>query len=486
MKYELCQSIQPQKDDCIVLGFCNESQLKHALHDCPQPLITDAIQLSKKLSEKGDWAWQTGLDATPSLLLFHCGNEKEYNAAALSQSLIEITQLLIKQKVTSMQMNLPQVIDHSPDWQIKQMVLGIDSQCYQFNEFKTLNKKTIALNIIHICLPKATQAAIETAKATAEGVQLTRRLADLPANHCTPTILAEQAKQLAKQHASAIKVTVLGRDEIQKLGMGALLAVAQGSIEPPRFIEIVYSGAADKEAPIVLVGKGITFDSGGISLKPASAMEEMKYDMAGAASVLGTLKACALLKLPINVVGLIPTTENLPSGSAIKPGDVVTSMSGQTIEIVNTDAEGRLILADALTYAERFKPALVLDMATLTGAVIIALGHINSGFMTKDDDLAMIIKKASAESNDKIWQLPLDDAYQEEIESPVADIINSTVDRSAGSITAACFLSRFTKKYRWAHLDIAGTAWISGRKRQATGRPVPLLVELLLHVIHSR
>ncbi|MGL6036448.1 MAG: leucyl aminopeptidase, partial [Legionella sp.] len=260
----------------------------------------------------------------------------------------------------------------------------------------------------------------------------------------------------------------------------------QGSDQPPRLIDLQYKGGAENEAPIVLVGKGITFDSGGLSIKPANAMDEMKYDMAGAASVLGTIKACALLKLPVNVIGLIASAENLLGGSAVKSGDIVTSMSGQTVEIINTDAEGRLVLADALTYAERYKPEFVIDIATLTGAIIVALGSISTGLMTNDDDLAELIAMAAIESQDKVWRMPLEDAYQDAIDSPLADMINANFDRTAGSVTAACFLSRFTEKYRWAHLDIAGTAWVSGKKRNATGRPVPLLTQLIRHVASSR
>jgi leucyl aminopeptidase len=267
--------------------------------------------------------------------------------------------------------------------------------------------------------------------------------------------------------------------------MGILLAVAQGSDQPPRLIDIQYKGHKDAK-PIILVGKGITFDSGGLSIKPANAMDEMKYDMSGAASVLGTIKACALLKLPVNIIGLIASAENLVSGAAVKPGDIITSMSGQTVEIINTDAEGRLVLADALTYAEQYDPEFVIDIATLTGAIIVALGSIASGYMTKDDELATLIETAAKESQDKVWRMPLDDAYQEALDSPLADMINAGFDRSAGSITAACFLSRFTEKYRWAHIDIAGTAWISGKKRNATGRPVPLLTQLIRHVAQSR
>ncbi len=483
MEYALRQTIELTSIECLVVGFCKETPLDAQLPHCSPELIEQLAPLSKKLSDKGDWSWHTALNS-PAVLLFHCGLQNEFDASTLSKNLTEVTQLLLKQKIRSAQISLPPILDHSPDWQIKQMLLSIDAQCYEFNDFKTSHKKNIPLKSVIFSLPDASEQALNTAKATSEGIKLTRWLGDLPANHCTPSFLAQQAENLAQQHSS-IKVNVLGRDEMHKLGMGALLAVAQGSIEPPRFIEISYTGAG-QQSPVVLVGKGVTFDAGGISLKPAPSMEEMKYDMCGAASVLGTIKVCALLKLPLNVIGLIPSTENLPSGSAIKPGDVVTSLSGQTVEIVNTDAEGRLILADALTYAERFKPSLVIDLATLTGAMIISLGYVTSGFMTPDDQVAHIIAQAAAESNDKAWRLPLDNAYQEALESPVADMLNSTFDRSAGSITAACFLSRFTKNYRWAHIDIAGTAWVSGKKRQATGRPVPLLVELLLHVIHSR
>ncbi len=300
------------------------------------------------------------------------------------------------------------------------------------------------------------------------GVELTRHLGNMPANICTPTYISQQAMKLCEEFPT-LSCTIMGPDEIRDMGMGLLLAVSQGSDQPPQLIDIHYKGTKDDCAPIVLVGKGITFDSGGLSIKPANAMDEMKYDMCGAASVLGTLRACALLKLPVHVIGLIAAAENLLSGSAVKPGDIVTSMSGQTVEIINTDAEGRLVLADALTYAERYNPSFVVDIATLTGAVIIALGNVTSGFMTTDDELAAWIEKAAKESQDKVWRLPLDKAYQEALDSPLADMVNANFDRSAGSITAACFLSRFTEKYRWAHLDIAGTAWVSGKKRNATG-----------------
>ncbi|RCS56512.1 leucyl aminopeptidase [Parvibium lacunae] len=325
---------------------------------------------------------------------------------------------------------------------------------------------------------KVAQRSLQQAVALADGVALTKTLGNLPGNICTPTYLAETAKKIARQ-ASALKVTVLEQKQLQRLKMGSFLSVAKGSVEPPKFIVLSYTGAGTKQAPIVLVGKGITFDSGGISLKPGEGMDEMKYDMCGAASVLGTLQAVAQMQLPVNVIGVIPTCENMPNGNANKPGDIVTSMSGQTIEILNTDAEGRLILCDALTYSERFKPAVVIDIATLTGACIIALGHHHSGLFTPSDELAQQLQAASTRSQDTVWRLPLDDAYQEQLKSNFADMANIG-GRPAGSVTAACFLARFAKAFpQWAHLDIAGTAWKSGAAKGATGRPVPLLVEFI-------
>jgi leucyl aminopeptidase len=324
---------------------------------------------------------------------------------------------------------------------------------------------------------KAVQAGLARGEAIAQGVRLARECANRPANHATPTFLADQARQLGKQFG--FKVEVLDRKAVEKLGMGSFLAVAQGSDEPLRFIVVRYEGAAKSQAPVVLVGKGITFDTGGISIKPSAEMDEMKFDMGGAASVLGTLRAIGELKPKVNLVGIIPACENMPSGRAVKPGDVVTSMSGQTIEILNTDAEGRLILCDALTYAERFKPAVVVDIATLTGACVIALGHHNSGLFTADDALAAELLAASRKALDPAWRMPLDDEYEEGLKSNFADMGN-VGSRAGGAITAAMFLRKFTGKYRWAHLDIAGTAWKSGAAKGATGRPVPLLTHFVL------
>ncbi len=320
------------------------------------------------------------------------------------------------------------------------------------------------------------QADIDKALAIVNGMALARTLGDLPSNICTPTYLASTAQNLAKTFD--LTCEILEEAEMDKLGMGSLLSVSKGSIEPPKLISLSYNGNGNTK-PIVLVGKGVTFDSGGISLKPGTAMDEMKYDMCGAASVLGTMRAVAEMKLKVNLTIVVPAVENMPAHNASKPGDVIKSMSGQTIEILNTDAEGRLILCDALTYVEKYNPDVVIDVATLTGAVIIALGKHRSGLMSNEQDLADDIISASKVALDGVWQLPLDEEYDELLKSNFADMANIG-GREASSVTAACFLARYTQNYRWAHLDIAGTAWLSGAKKGATGRPVALLTQFVL------
>ncbi|MFR0691621.1 leucyl aminopeptidase [Enterobacterales bacterium AE_CKDN230030158-1A_HGKHYDSX7] len=355
---------------------------------------------------------------------------------------------------------------------------------YVFDRFKSQKAEAPKLKKITLLVDKADAAAVEQgakeAQAIAHGMALTRDLGNLPPNLCHPTFLGEQAKALGKEY-KGLKVEVLDEKKLRELGMGSFLAVAQGSDQPPRLIVLQYNGAKKKdEAPHVLVGKGITFDTGGISLKPGLGMDEMKFDMCGAASVFGTFRAVLELQLPINLVGVMACAENMPSGGATRPGDIVTTMSGQTVEILNTDAEGRLVLCDALTYVERFKPQSVVDIATLTGACIVALGSNTSGLMGNNDALIKQLLKAGEVADDRAWQLPLFDEYQEQLDSPFADIANIGGPK-AGTITAGCFLSRFAKKFHWAHLDIAGTAWISGGKdKGATGRPVPLLTQYLL------
>jgi len=368
-------------------------------------------------------------------------------------------------------------------WKLRQAAMAAESVLYRGDSLKSKqDDKTPTLARISFLLEHGAESeaageALTQGRAIAQGMGLARELADLPANICTPTYLADQAKKLAKE--VKLKVEVLDRADMEKLGMGALLAVARGSVEPPKFIVLHHNGGKKKDRPVVLVGKGLTFDSGGISLKPGEGMEEMKYDMCGGASVLGTMKTVALLDLPLNVVAVVPASENMPGGRAIKPGDIVTSLSGQTIEILNTDAEGRLILCDALSYVERFEPECVVDIATLTGAVVVALGAVASGLLANDDELAAELLARGQEAGDRAWQLPLWDDYQEMLQSNFADIPNIGA-KGAGSITGACFLSRFTQSYKWAHLDIAGTAWKSGKEKGATGRPVPLLTHFLL------
>ncbi len=345
----------------------------------------------------------------------------------------------------------------------------------------TLSKpqsRHLARVVIGVTALSAThKAALQQAQALVQGIELAKEWANRPANHATPTHLAQAARALAKH--PGVNCKVLGPKEVERLGMGAFLAVARGAVEPLRFIVLEYKSAKAKGAPVVLVGKGITFDTGGISMKPAAEMDEMKFDMSGAASVLGVFEALARLQPALHVVGLVPATENMPDGQAVKPGDVVTSMSGQTIEILNTDAEGRLVLCDALTYAERYKPAAVIDIATLTGACVIALGAVRSGLFTPDDALAAELMRAGEASEDLCWRMPLDDEYAEGLKSRFADVAN-VGGRAAGSVTAAKFLQRFAGKLAWAHLDIAGTAWRSGAAKGATGRPVALLLEYLL------
>ena len=478
MQYGLLNSLNINPQDTLILGVLANEPLPEAVLQLDVELDGVIQRLATRLKDNGDMIWQADAKGR-NLLMIHCGDSASFNVSTLKKRIADITTALIKQRLITATICLPNMHDKTANWQLQQMVLHVDHLLYQCLDFKSTQNKPHVLESIQFLMPGATPKGLQHAQAAAEGICLTRTLANLPSNICTPTYLAKQAELLTTQHPE-IQTQVMDRNAIEKMGMGSFLAVARGSDEPPQLIEMQYHGHADKtKAPIVLVGKGVTFDSGGISLKPPSGMEEMKFDMAGAASVFGTLKACALLKLPINVIGLIPATENMPSGKATKPGDIVTSMSGQTVEIVNTDAEGRLILSDALTYAERFNPEFVIDIATLTGAIIIALGHETTGLFTEDHQLAQTILTAADEADDLTWRLPLLDIYQEAIDSPLADMANSTADRTAGSVTAACFLSRYTKKYRWAHLDIAGTAWVSGKKRQATGRPVPLLLQIL-------
>lgn len=375
-----------------------------------------------------------------------------------------------------------QITDRSDQWLMTQVAtLSIDA-AYRFDAMKseppspvkTLQRVTLAVAGRSL---RQSDSSLERGRAIGEGVNLARDLGNLPPNVCTPDYLAKQAIELGKRNR--LRVKVLEEKDMAKLGMGALLSVSRGSRQPAKFICMEYHGGKTGQKPVVLVGKGVTFDTGGISIKASAEMDEMKYDMCGAASVFGTLYAVSRMKLPLNVVGLIPATENMPDGEATRPGDIVTSMSGQTIEILNTDAEGRLILCDALTYAERYEPSAVIDIATLTGACIIALGKVATGLFSPDDKLANELIDAGQTAWDRAWRMPVWDDYQEQLMSNFADVANIG-GRPAGSVTAACFLARFAKNFRWAHLDIAGTAWKSGKEKGSTGRPVPMLSQFLM------
>jgi len=369
-------------------------------------------------------------------------------------------------------------------WRVEHAVVAAMDAVYRFEDLKSQPTEVRRpLRKLTLSVPQrsdlvAGELAAARGLAIAHGMDLAKNLGNLPGNVCTPTYLGERALDMGKEFPD-LKVTVLERKEIEALGMGSFLSVTRGTDEPPRFIVFEYHGSAKKQKPLVLVGKGITFDSGGISLKPGLDMDQMKFDMCGAAAVFGTMRAVVELKAGLNVVGLVAACENMPSGRATKPGDVVKSMSGQTIEVLNTDAEGRLILADALTYAERFDPEAVVDIATLTGAMVIALGHVACGVFSNNDTLARALLTAGDDAHDRGWQMPVWDDYQEGLNSNFADFAN-IAGRAGGSITAACFLSRFAKKFEWAHLDIAGVAWNEGKEKGATGRPVPMLTTWLL------
>ena len=420
------------------------------------------------------------------ILLIGCGKEKDITVNTFYKINHTMVKTLQSTGATEIASYLTEIAVKRKDvnWKIKHSIEAIDEALYKFNQLKTKKEESrrplrkFIFNVNSRGQLMQGELAARQGMAVSAGIHLAKDLGNLPGNICTPSYIAAQAKKLAKQH-SKIKTTVLEESDMKELGMGSLLSVSIGSREPAKLITMKYMAGDKKQAPIVFVGKGVTFDSGGISLKPGAGMDEMKYDMCGAASVVGVMNAIAELQLDINVIGIIPTVENMPDGLASRPGDIVTSMSGQTIEILNTDAEGRLILCDALTYAEKFDPDVVIDIATLTGACIVALGAHPAGLLSNHNPLANDLLSAGQTSGDRCWQLPLWDDYQEQLDSNFADMANIG-GKGAGTITAACFLSRFTKKYHWAHLDIAGVAWKSGVHKGATGRPVGLLTQYVL------
>jgi leucyl aminopeptidase len=490
------KSISPEraKTGCLVLGV-------HA-----GGALTRAAQLADRAARgalraalaQGDLSGKAGSTlllrgvaglAAERVLLVGLGDENELGESAYRDALRAAATALKELGARDALLYLAETkpAGRDPAWSVRQAVLAVSEAFYRFDRLKTQKKAPPpALAAVTLAqsagqVTRAAQGALAEAAAVAQGAELARTLGNLPPNICTPSYLADEAKKLARRFKLAVEV--LERRDMERLGMGALLAVTRGSHQPPKLIVLRYRGAARTKKPVVLVGKGITFDTGGISLKPAGEMDEMKFDMSGASSVLGALAALAAMKAPVNAIALVPTCENMPGGGASRPGDVVTTLSGQTVEILNTDAEGRLILCDALTYAERFQPEVVIDVATLTGACVVALGHVATGLFANDQRLADEIRAAGEESWDRVWQMPLWDDYQEQLRSNFADMANIG-GRPAGSVTAACFLSRFAKKMRWAHLDIAGTAWKGGREKGSTARPVPLLVRFVLR--HAR
>ncbi|EMR13478.1 cytosol aminopeptidase [Methylophaga lonarensis MPL] len=480
--------------DCLVVAIHEDGQMS------PTAQALDAASEGSlsRIINRGDFAAKPGQVlllndlpgiTSPRVLLAGFGKagkttENDFNSTAIAVSkwLNDSACVDAVSFATEVSIN-----GRSAGWLVRQTVINNEIALYRYSQTKSqvaeikkpLAKLTVACADAS---PAEAETETKTGQAIGRGMNLARELGNLPGNICTPIYLADQALKMEKQFDD-LAVDVLDEDDIAELSMGAFLSVSRGSRQPARLITLNYGGGGDSK-PVVLVGKGLTFDAGGISLKPSQGMDEMKYDMCGAASVLGTIQAVAELQLPINVVGVIPSSENLPDGDANKPGDIVTSMAGKTIEILNTDAEGRLLLCDALTYSERFNPDTVIDIATLTGAIIVALGNNATGLMSNNEALATDLLKAGNDSFDRAWQLPLWDDYQKQLDSNFADIAN-VGGKEAGSVTAACFLSRFTEKFKWAHLDIAGTAWNSGKEKGATGRPVPLLMQYLLNRLEN-
>ncbi|HYW93373.1 MAG TPA: leucyl aminopeptidase [Gammaproteobacteria bacterium] len=482
---------EKQRVACVVAGVFDHRRLRGAAADIDRVSGGYISAIARRGDMDGKVGQSVLLHNVPNtlcdrVLLVGCGRERQFDDKAYRRVNSQAAKVLANYGARDAVSFLTDLHVRGRDisWKVRTAVEVTEHALYRFEEFRSEKEEPPRpLRRMTFGTPSrrelpAGEQAIAVGRATAAGVKLARDLGNTPGNVCTPTYLAERAFQIGREKAD-LKVRVLEEKEMTELGMGALLSVSRGSSEPAKLILIEYQGGRPEDRPYALVGKGVTFDAGGISLKPAAAMDEMKFDMCGAAAVFGSISAVADLRLPINVVGVVPCSENLPDGAANKPGDIVRTMSGQTVEVLNTDAEGRLLLCDALTYSERYKPLTVIDIATLTGACIIALGHEASAVYANDSSLARALVAAGEASGDRGWEMPLWDEYKEQLKSNFADTAN-VGGRPAGSITAACFLSRFTGEMRWAHLDIAGTAWKSGKEKGATGRPVPMLLEYLL------
>jgi leucyl aminopeptidase len=482
-------SLDARRTGCIVVGVYEGGKLSPsatALDAASGHALEEALSRGDLDGELGTVLLLPGIPnvASERVLLVGLGPEREFVESSYHTALCAVTKALRTTGAGEATLCLNELPVDGRDgaWKIEQAVLAVMDGMYRFDRLKSQppkRKPALAKVVVHVAdRPEApaAEAAVERAVAIAEGIVLARDLGNLPANVCTPTYLAEQARELGRQHGFDVKI--LDRQDIEALGMNAFLAVAGGSRQPPKLIVMEYRGGAPDSPPVVLVGKGITFDTGGVDIKSSGAMEEMKFDMCGAASVFGALHAAALMKLPLAVVGIVPAAENMPDGNAMKPGDVVTTMSGQTVEILDTDAEGRLVLADALTYAEKYRPAVLVDVATLTGAIVGALGEIATGVFSDNDALVREVLEAGDRAWDRAWHMPLWHEYQDTFKSNVADFAN-VGPRGDCAITAACFLSRFARRCPWVHLDIAGTASKSGEDKGATGRPVALLAHFL-------
>ncbi|PRM16116.1 Cytosol aminopeptidase [Haemophilus influenzae] len=490
MKYQAKNTALSQTTDCIVLGVYENNEFSKSFNEIDQltqDYLNDLVksgELTGKLAQIVLLRDLQGLSAK-RVLIVGCGKKGELTERQYKQIIQAVLKTLKETNTREVVSYLTEIElkDRDLYWNIRFAIETIEHTNYQFDHFKFQKAETSVLeSFIFNTDCEQAQQAISHANAISSGIKAARDIANMPPNICNPAYLAEQAKNLA-ENSTALSLKVVDEKEMAKLGMNAYLAVSKGSENRAYMSILTFNNAPDKNAkPIVLVGKGLTFDAGGISLKPAADMDEMKYDMCGAASVFGTMKAIAELNLPLNVIGVLAGCENLPDGNAYRPGDILTTMNGLTVEVLNTDAEGRLVLCDALTYVERFEPELVIDVATLTGACVVALGQHNSGLVSTDNDLANALLQAATETTDKAWRLPLSEEYQEQLKSPFADLANIG-GRWGGAITAGAFLSNFTKKYRWAHLDIAGTAWLQGANKGATGRPVSLLTQFLINQV---
>ena len=490
MKYSIKNSslITLQKEECLVvtvqLGKKQTSLIKD-IDELTKGMISQLLKSGDINCELGKTTFLYASPNSPKILVVGCGQAKHFDINAAKKMIQAATKELITKQVKNISWDIL-TLNPAISGEIAKQLPQITSELtYSFDQFKSTKSEKPSLQKVTLLYSdkktiKHVESQLSQGQIIANAIVSTKNIANMPSNIGNAKYLAEQGKSLGKQHSS-LKVTCLGEKELAKLNMNAYLAVGRGSANESIMTVIEYHGAKDKKAkPYVLVGKGLTFDSGGISIKPSAGMDEMKYDMCGAATVFGVMQAVAELKLPINVVGVMAGCENMPDGNSYRPGDILTTMSGTTVEIINTDAEGRLVLCDALTYVERFQPKTVIDIATLTGACIIALGHHYTGVMGNNAELTEQLVNSSNQAGDKAWSLPIDSDFQEQIKSTCADIVNAG-GRDGGTITAACFLSRFTEKYQWAHLDIAGTAWKSGANKGATGRPVAMLIQYLLN-----